>query len=159
LGGSEYLKQIHRLIKGDAPDLNLELEKAVQKTTLEAIMKGLVSSAHDCSEGGLVVALAECCVSNREDMIGAVIDRLTFDIRKDALLFGESQSRIILSCKKEYINEIANIARRNNAPFQIIGRTGGKQFKIVAGGRELINLFLEKMAEKWAYSLESLISA
>lgn len=157
LGGSEYLREVHNLIKGDVPALDLQLEQAVQATALEAIRKGLVSSAHDCSEGGLTVALAECCVSNREDMIGAVIDKLTFDIRKDALLFGESQSRIILSFRKEYINEIRNIAIRNNAPFQIIGRTGGKEFKIIAGKRELINLSLEKMAEKWASSLQSLI--
>ena len=159
LGGSEYIKEMHGLAKGDAPDLDLQLEQAVQHTALEAIRKGLVSSAHDCSEGGLAVALAECCISNREGMIGAVIDKLTFDITKDALLFGESQSRIILSCKEDFANEIRNIAARNSAPFQIIGQTCGKEFKIITGGKEIINLSLEKIAEKWAYSLESLISA
>jgi phosphoribosylformylglycinamidine synthase len=157
LGGSEYLKQIHRLIKGDAPDLNLELEKAVQKTTLEAITKGLVSSAHDCSEGGLAVALAECCVSNKENMIGAVIDGLIFDLRKNALLFGESQSRIILSCSKEFVDKIRDIAERNKVPFQIIGRTGGKEFRILDGRGEVINLSLREISERWSSSLGSFL--
>lgn len=159
LGGSEYLKEVRKLIKGDAPDLDLQLEQAVQQTALEAIRRGLTSSAHDCSEGGLAVALAECCVSNKENMIGAVIDSLIFDIRRDALLFGESQSRIILSCRNEFINEIRDIAGRNSVPFQIIGRTGGKEFNILNGRRELINLPIRKISEKWANSLQSLISA
>lgn len=157
LGGSEYLKEVQRLIKGDAPDLDLQLERAVQKTALEAIREGLVSSAHDCSEGGLAVALAECCVSNKEDMIGAVIDGLIFDIRKDALLFGESQSRIILSCGKEFVAEIRNMAERNSAPFQIIGRTGGNEFRILDGQREVINLPLGEISERWSSSLGSFL--
>ena len=157
LGGSEYLKEVHRLIKGDAPDLDLRLEQGVQKTALEAIMKGLVSSAHDCSEGGLAVALAECSISNKENMIGAVIDGLIFDIRKDALLFGESQSRIILSCSQEFVDEIRDIAERNNAPFQIIGRTGGKEFRILDGRGEVINLPLGEISKRWSSSLGSFL--
>jgi phosphoribosylformylglycinamidine synthase len=157
LGGSEYLKQIHRLIRGDAPDLNLQLEQGVQHTALETITKGLVSSAHDCSEGGLAVALAECCVSHKENMIGAVIDGLIFDLRKNALLFGESQSRIILSCSKEFVDKIRDIAERNKVPFQIIGRTGGKEFRILDSRGEVINLPLRKISEKWASSLQSII--
>jgi len=157
LGGSEYLKEVHRLIKGDAPDLDLRLEQGVQKTALEAIMKGLVSSAHDCSEGGLAVALAECSISNKENMIGAVIDGLIFDIRKDALLFGESQSRIILSCSQEFVDEIRDIAERNNAPFQIIGRTGGKEFRILDGRGEVINLPLGEISKRWPSSLGSFL--
>ena len=80
-GGSEYLKRVHKLIKGGAPELELKLEKAVQSVTLKAIRKGLANSAHDCSEGGLAVALAECCISNQENMVGAVIDNIDFNIR------------------------------------------------------------------------------
>lgn len=157
LGGSEYLKEVHGLIKGDSPELDLGLEKAVQQTTLEVIKKGLVSSAHDCSEGGLAVALAECCISNKENMIGAVIDGLTFNIRTDALLFGESQSRIVLSCSEKNSSKIRDIAKELGAHFKIIGRTGGKELKIINSKRILVNLFLERMSDKWANSLQSLI--
>ena len=157
LGGTEYLKEIHGRIKGEAPDLDLDLEQAVQNTALEAIRKGLVSSSHDCSEGGLAAALAECCISNKVNMIGAVIDGLAFEIRTDALFFGESQSRIILSSGEKNASKIRDIAQRFGVPFQIIGRTGGKELKIVNGKRILINLPLEKMSDKWANSLQALI--
>ena len=157
LGGSEYLKEVHGLIKGNAPELDLRLEEAVQRTALEAIKKGLVSSSHDCSEGGLAVALAECCISNKENAMGAVIDNLNFTDRKDAVLFGESQSRIILSCGKKSVTKIRDIAKKFDAPFQIIGKTGGKELKILDGKRILINVSFEKMLDKWANSLNQTI--
>jgi len=157
LGGSEYLKEIQGQIKGDAPDLDLKLEQAVHKAALESIGQGLVNSAHDCSEGGLAVALAECCISNKEKMFGALIDNLNFDIRRDALLFGESQSRIILSCNEKKVDNIRSIARKFNAPFQIIGRTGGEELKVLGFGDELINIPLEKLSKEWTDSLRSLI--
>jgi len=154
LGGSEYLKEIHGLTKGDAPYLNLDLENAVQQTTLEAIRKGLVSSAHDCSEGGLAVALAESCISNKENMLGAVIDNLNCKIRLDALLFGESQSRVILSCHDDSVEKIRNIANKNKAPFRLIGRTGGKKLLILAKRKEIIDLPLEALSREWRESLK-----
>ena len=165
LGGSEYLKQIHSQVRGNAPDLDLSLEKAVQNTALEAIKKGLVSSAHDCSEGGLTAALAESCISNPDRMIGAVIDiyphtnsnpsyfQLVCGYRKDALLFGESQSRIILSCGKESVSKIQNIAGKNKAPSQVIGKTGGKNLSVLEGKKKLINLPLEKLSKEWTGAL------
>ncbi len=159
LGGSEYLKMAHGLIKGDAPELDLRLEVAVQQATLEAIKKGLVSSAHDCSEGGLAVALAECCLSDRENPIGAVIDNLDFTGRKDAILFGESQSRIILSCSEESISKIRDIAKKFAAPFQIIGKTGGKKLKILNDKSVIIDLAVKRMVSKWTNSLQLLITA
>jgi len=154
LGGSEYLKEIYGLIKGNAPELDLELEKSVQCTVKEAIKEGLVSSAHDCSEGGLAVALAECCISNRGKMIGATIYNLPFNLRKDALLFGESQSRVIISCGKESFDKIADIAKKNKAPFCAIGECSGNDLKVVNNGEELISLLLEKLYAEWAHSLE-----
>ncbi len=154
LGGSEYLKEVHGLVRGPAPKLDIGLEKAVQKTALEAIRRGLVNSAHDCSEGGLAVALAECCISDKENMIGAVIDGLNHKIRTDAMLFGESQSRIILSCGKGHVPILKNIAKINKTPFRIIGRTEGKRLKISAGQKEAIDLPLERLDEIWRGSLK-----
>jgi len=157
LGASEYLKEVNRQIRGDAPDLHLQTEQAVQSTALEAIRKGLVNSAHDCSEGGLAVALAECCISNEENMMGAVIDNLNFTGRKDTILFGETQSRIILSCRKESVKKIRDIAKKFGSPFQTIGKVGGNKFKILEGKKILINLPLREINDKWANSLQSLI--
>jgi phosphoribosylformylglycinamidine synthase len=151
LGASEYLKEIHGAVKGDAPQLSLKLEQAVQKTVLEAIRRGLVNSAHDCSEGGLAVALAECCISNKENVIGAAIDNLDCSIREDALLFGESQSRIIVSCPWEAAEKIKKIAQKNKAPCRVIGVTANnKELKIVYKKKELISLPAEDLLRAWS---------
>jgi len=154
LGASEYLKEIHNLTKGNAPQLELKLEQAVQKTTLEAIEKGLVNSAHDCSEGGLAVALAESCISHKDQMIGADINNLDYEMRADALLFGESQSRIILSCSRDSAEKIRKIAREFKAPFRVIGKTGGSFLRILNNIEELIYLPLEDLYEEWNESLK-----
>jgi phosphoribosylformylglycinamidine synthase II len=130
LGGSEYLKTIHGLKQGRCPVIDLNLEKSVQKTTLEAIEKDLVQSAHDCSEGGLAVALAESCISNPAKKLGAKINLATGRLRNDALLFGESQSRIILSAKKTNVKKILQIAKKNKTPVSIIGCVSGSRLVI-----------------------------
>jgi phosphoribosylformylglycinamidine synthase len=157
LGASEYLKEIHNLTKGNAPQLDLKLEQAVQKTALKAIEKDLVNSAHDCSEGGLAVALAECCISNKDKMIGANINNLNYDMRLDALLFGESQSRIILSCSKDSVVKVRKIALGLKAPFCVIGKTGGRVLRILNDTEELIYLSLEDLNEEWSGSLKKKI--
>jgi len=148
-GGSEYLKVIHGLVKGDAPSLDLELEKSVQQTAFKAISEGLVVSAHDCAEGGLAVALAECCISNIEKPIGALVTNLSFNISKNALLFGETQSRIILSCRNEAVAKIEKIAEENNTPFAVIGKTGGDDLVIEVAGDILIAASLIDLKQAW----------
>jgi phosphoribosylformylglycinamidine synthase len=157
LGASEYLKEIHNLTKGNAPQLDLVLEQAVQKAAIKAIERGLVHSAHDCSEGGLAVALAESCISNKNNMIGANINKLNYDMRTDALFFGESQSRIIFSCSKDCVEKIRKIALEFKAPFCVIGKTGGRALRILSGIEELIYLPLEDLYEKWSGSLKKAI--
>jgi len=170
LGGSEYLKVIHNLKVGRPPRLNLEKEKAVQKTCLEAIEEGLVNSAHDCSEGGLAVALAECCISNPEDRIGAFINlspftshpsplpssRLTSHVSRvtvSALLFGETQSRIIISCHPKNFARIKEIAGKNKSSFLKLGKVGGDSLVIFTNGKELINIKVDELNRIWRNSL------
>jgi phosphoribosylformylglycinamidine synthase len=126
LGGSEYLKRIHGLKTGRAPRMDLVFAKRLSDFVLEIIRKGWVKSAHDCSEGGLAVALAECCMSNGEAMVGASIDLGAFGERLDAALFGEAQSRVIVSCAPENVLRIAKTA----LPIIVLGTTGGNELKI-----------------------------
>ena len=147
LGASEYLKQVHNLVKGEVPSLDIELEKRVQKSVLEMVEKNIVQSAHDCSEGGLAVAIAESCISG-DKVVGADIN-LSSDIRLDALLFGETQSRIIISCRKKNLSDIEVVAAKNNIPCNIIGKTGGSNLNISNFDREVVNLSLEEMLGSW----------
>jgi phosphoribosylformylglycinamidine synthase len=90
-------------------------------------------------------------------MIGANINKLNYDMRADALLFGESQSRIILSCSENSAEKIRKIALKFKVPFCIIGQTGGRVLRIVKAPEELIYLPLEKLFDEWSGSLEKKI--
>ena len=157
LGASEYLKVIHNLVKGDTPNLGLKEEKKIQDACLEMIHKGLIKSAHDCSEGGLAVSLAECCISS-PDLLGANI-KLDVNIRSDALLFGESQSRIVVTIQKEDLETLKGIASQHKIPFAEIGRVGGEKLKISLGSEEnvLIDLPVAKMMDLYDHSIERIM--
>ncbi|MDP8234079.1 MAG: phosphoribosylformylglycinamidine synthase subunit PurL [Candidatus Saelkia tenebricola] len=150
LGGSEYLKSIHGLKKGIAPSINLALEKRLQKMLLSLAKAKLILSAHDCSEGGLAVALAESCISGKKS-VGAAVS-LNTRIRNDALLFGETQSRVVVSCKQKDVKKIQEIAKKNNVPLQVIGKTGGSSLKITNAGKELVNTTVVKLSKAWLKS-------
>jgi phosphoribosylformylglycinamidine synthase len=130
LGGSEYVAQVHGKVGGKPPKLDVSREAAVGKTCRQLVSQHLIKSAHDCSEGGLAVALAECCLGK----VGAVVklDDLPglSKVRSDALLFGEAPSRIIISFDAAKESEVRAVAEKHSAPFQIIGSTGGKSLKI-----------------------------
>ena len=143
LGGSEYLKVIHDQVKGLPPALDLEGEKKLHDLLLEAIRSGLISSAHDCSEGGLAVALAEACISNKDKPLGAEISNLPSGLRSDILLFSESQSRVIISTDK--VTKMEELAEKFKVPCQVIGKVKGSRLKIL----NLIDLPIEKLNKSW----------
>lgn len=151
LGASEYLKAIHNLVRGDAPELNLDKEKRIQDACLEMIKTGMVKSAHDCSEGGLAVALAECCITSKEHL-GAQID-LNQKIRPDALLFGESQSRIIISLNEKNVPTIEKTANKHKVPFAVIGKVEGENLKI----GQMLNLSIRKLADAYDTAIERIM--
>src|SRR5512143_323022 len=124
IGGTEYLKVIHSQERGLPPDLDLDVEAALQKAAMEMISTGLVKSAHDCSEGGLAVALSECCFRGADDALGCEVE-IAETFRADAALFGETQSRIIISAVPADAGKLAEIAGRHGVPFKVMGRVGG----------------------------------
>ena len=142
LGGSAYLQVIHGKKTGSPPRCDLETAKTLHTTLLGLIQSGLVKSAHDCSDGGLAVALAESCVSQlvaRETprLIGAQIDLSSFkDIRLDALFFGETQSRIVISCKLLDIVKVVERAKLMGVPAIQIGKVGGDKLAIKTATEE-----------------------
>ncbi len=151
LGASEYLKVICNLVKGNAPELNLEEEKKVQDACLAMIKAGIVKSAHDCSEGGIAVALAECCISS-PDGWGAKI-KLNQDTRTDALLFGESQSRIIITVCPEDKTKMEKIAREYQISFSVIGEVEGHNLKIEG----MIDLPVKKLVDVYEFAIHRIM--
>lgn len=123
IGGSEYLYQLTGAIVGDAPFLDLDYEARLQRTCLRLMSIGRIKSAHDCSEGGLAVAMMECCFG--ADGIGAEISILSDSLRPDFALFGESQSMIILSVGPEDVEQTVEAAQAEEIDVAVIGRTTG----------------------------------
>ncbi len=129
IDGSEYLATYHRIVGGDAPFLDLAVEKRLHETVLGAIHAGLIRSAHDCSDGGLAVCLAECSMKS-PGHLGAEIRIEAGDIRKDALYFGEAQSRVVVTCDEANVAAVLARASDNGIAAQRIGIVGGSVLRI-----------------------------
>ena len=148
LGGSEYLKLIHGLVKGTPPWIDLKLEQAVQNCCLEAIDRGILRSAHDISDGGLAVSLAECCIGGPDRPLGVRIETHEM-IRGDALLFSESPSRIVVSLEEKNLAQLQELAAELRVPMHVIGTVGGARFVI----QPLLQLPVEELRSIWAHGL------
>ncbi len=148
LGGSEYLKLIHNIVKGTPPWIDLKLEQAIQNCCIEAIESGILRSAHDISDGGLAVALAECCIGGPDKALGVRAEMREM-IRGDALLFSESQSRILVSMQEKDLSQLQEIASRHAVPLQVIGAVGGSRFSI----QPILQLPVDELQVIWSSTL------
>ena len=149
LGGSEYLELIHGIIKGD-PYIDLDLEKRLHRCCLEAIKKGIINSAHDCAEGGLAVALAESCLANGHGFVG---QSWKTKGRLDTVLFGEAQSRIVVSVTPKAAAKLNTIAAKWEMPVTKLGVVRGKHFTLKGS----IDMPLEELRDAWWCGLEKLL--
>ena len=147
LAGSEYLAHLHGLVAG-RPELDLELEVNVQRLCLDAIQAGWVRSAHDCSDGGLAVALAECCIAGNLGLEAREIPAAGG--RVDSLLFGEQQSRIVVSVAPEHGPDLEQRARAAGVPITRLGAVAGERMMLGA----IIDLPISQLAEAWEHGLE-----
>lgn len=154
IGGSVYLEEIHGIEGGTSPKVDLEKEKKVQECCYKAIQLGLIDSAHDISEGGLAVALAESCISGNLGFDGEV----ETDYRADTLLFGEGQSRIIVSLSKSNLSMLQKVAEELGVKVSLLGSVKASGFKLkVNSGNEItgeIDIETKEIAKAWKNSLQ-----
>ncbi|MDP6350005.1 MAG: phosphoribosylformylglycinamidine synthase subunit PurL, partial [Chloroflexota bacterium] len=151
LDGSEYLKLIHGIEAG-APGIDLDLEARVQAACLAGIRSGVVRSAHDVADGGLAVAVAESAIAGG---IGATLDIDAADGRRDALLFGESASRIVVSTAPDRLADLERMCGENGASLTIIGRVGGARIALLPG----VEVALEEADGAWQYGLADALAS
>ena len=133
VGGSQFLKICHGLKQGPPPHVDLEDEMKVQRAVRDLIRQALVKSAHDCSEGGLAVALAECCF-NPDGLLGADVDLDAGDTPAATVLFNESQSRVIISVAEADAERAMSILRERGVPLQELGKVGSDELRIQING-------------------------
>jgi phosphoribosylformylglycinamidine synthase II len=161
IGGTEYLKVMHSREQGMPPWLDLEQEQSLQQCVLTLIQKGWVQSAHDCSEGGLLVTLAECCLTHPSTPFGAQVTLTQERIRLDALLFGESPSRVLVSVKQEHLDHVRQCIQDMVAkvPMLSIGHvTDNEHMDVTVQGSKnqavcYMSLPLTDLADRWHNSL------
>jgi phosphoribosylformylglycinamidine synthase len=127
IGGSRYLQVIHGKKTGACPKLDLKVELALHKVLIEAAGQKILQSAHDCSDGGFALALAECCFTGatHEAKNKGVKSSLPGKGRVDGRLFGETQSRAIVSCKPSDAEKLESLAKQLGVPFEKLGVVGG----------------------------------
>ncbi len=148
---------------GEVPGIDLQAERAVQNACLEAAETGLLASAHDCSDGGLAVALAECCFSSlTRSAVGADIKVpafLTDSLPAASTLFSETPSRIIVSFPASSRAGLENIAARAQCPFTPIGEVGGNRLRIKLNHENAISIDVSEMETVWRTSLSRKLEA
>ena len=162
IGGSEYLATLHGKVLGTPPALDLAREASLQKLIVSLIREGTVESAHDCSEGGLAVALAECTFDSGG--IGVTADIALSEVGfageanrvewVNATLFGESASRIVVSASDEKAAAVIAAARAAGIPATVIGKTGGDRIRMTVDGQAAIDSLVTDAEHAWATAIE-----
>lgn len=157
LGGSEYLAAIHHTIAGQPPQIDFDLERRVQAVCREGIRRGWIQSAHDCAEGGVAIALAECCISSNH---GAEIDLVgsgSFGVNRiDQMLFAEGGARIIVSVKPEDKAEWEAYLQQELSDWSQLGQVGTQagNLRISSGQQNLIDVTIADITHTWSTAIE-----
>jgi len=158
LGGSEYLKLAYDVVRGRPPEIDLEAERALQSLVVMLSDDAIIRSAHDCSDGGLAVTLAECAFDT--DDIGAAVSIPAAAVSRSgarnraAALFGESASRVIVSVAPENADTVIARANAAGVPARAIGRTGGSRITIDVDGEKTIDVSRAEAEHVWASAVE-----
>ena len=161
LGGSEYLKVIHGVVRGVPPALDLALEKALQRVLVTGAGARLIRSAHDCAEGGLAVTLAECCFDTG---LGAEVDLAAVKAEAAgfgdlATLFGESASRAVVTVSAGRAAELVALAAGAGVPATVIGRVGGDRIRVSIAGHLVLDEPLATAEHVWSTAIESRVES
>jgi phosphoribosylformylglycinamidine synthase len=151
-GSSEYAKEILGAVWGYPPELDLEQEAALQKGLVEMIQAGLVESAHDCSSGGLAVALAEPAFGNG---IGLRVDVASHRLPAEFALFGEDASRVVMSCDPAQLAGIKQVGAKHGLAVDVLGETVPDQFEIKLDGRVVVSASVAELRDVYESALET----
>ena len=158
LGGSEYLKVMHDLVRGVPPALDLAAERALQSLLVKLAAERLIRSAHDCSDGGLAVTIAECAFETigigAEISLEAVQAATDDAVNVAAALFGESATRAVVSVVPEQLTAVLRHAAALHVPARVIGQTGGSRLRMAVGGAMVIDQSVDEAERVWSTAID-----
>ena len=157
MGGSEYFEYIHKFIGGKCPVVNFQESKINMNLVLDVIGKNLLKTAHDCSKGGLAVAVSELCMTHEigcnvslEKVPGPKLD-------VDRVLFSESHSRYLLVLEKKNLKKLEELSKKSKASYKMIGVFGGENIRFNKENKHVIDLRVDKAQKTWFNSLRELV--
>jgi len=158
LGGSEYLKVIHELVRGVPPALDLAAERALELLLVALSEERFVRSAHDCSDGGIAITLGECCFDTAGMGAEVELDRVRVAgseaVNVAAALFGESASRVVIGVSPDDVTAMLQRAAAAGVPAKVIGRTGGNRLRVAVAGETVIDVSVDEAERVWSSAIE-----
>lgn len=157
MGGSEYHEYVHGIVGGNVPKVNISYDTKVMHTMLNLIRNDMVNSAHDCSKGGLAVAVSEMCISSN---IGVEVDLVNVPnecSRIDDLLFSESHSRFVVSVEKGKVSNVTDLLKGNGIHHGILGKVKGNSIRFTRDGTNVVNVSIDKAVDAWINTLEEIV--
>jgi phosphoribosylformylglycinamidine synthase len=156
LGGSEYLWALHGVEAGCPPPLDLRIERSLIGLLRALSREGLAKSLHDCSDGGLLVAVAECCLAPRRTM-GAWLDLDPAGMDSEALLFGEDASRAVVTCAPGREKVIRDAAGEAGIRSKVVGKVGGERLRVTLDGGPCVDLAVAEIRDAWENGLRVVV--
>ncbi|MDH3696607.1 MAG: phosphoribosylformylglycinamidine synthase subunit PurL [Nitrosopumilus sp.] len=157
LGGSEFFEYIHKFVGGKCPTVNFENSKKNMKSVLNIIKNNLVKSVHDCSKGGLAIAVSELCMTNQVGCKVSLDKVPSGKLAVDRILFSESHSRYLLVFEKKNLKQVEILLKKDNVSFKQIGRFGGDTIQFTNGVQSIIDLRVDNAQKTWSNSLRDLV--
>jgi phosphoribosylformylglycinamidine synthase len=159
IGGSEYLKLVYDRVAGMPPMIDLTRERSLQSLVVALAGDRLLRSAHDCSDGGIAVTLAECCFGTGGMGAEASLEsvKVAREVRTNeaAALFGETASRIVVSISADDVVTVLERASAAGVPSRVIGRTGGNRLRIATDGQVTVDVAIGEAERIWSTAIES----
>jgi len=156
MGGSEYLWVLHGLEAGSPPPLDLRIERSLIGLLRSLGREGLAKSIHDCSDGGMLVAVAECCLAPRRTR-GACLDLDPAGMETEGLLFGEDASRAVVTCAPGREKAVRDAAAEAGVRSKVIGKVGGDRLTVTLDGAPCLDLPVAELRKAWENGLRVVV--
>ncbi|MDH3780530.1 MAG: phosphoribosylformylglycinamidine synthase subunit PurL [Nitrosopumilus sp.] len=157
LGGSEFFEYVHKFVGGKCPTVNFENSRKNMKSVLNIIENNLVKSVHDCSKGGLAIAVSELCMTNEMGCKVSLEKVPGEKLAVDRILFSESHSRYLLVFEKKNLKQVESLLKKGKVSFKQIGQFGGDKIQFTNGTQPVINLRVDKAQKTWSNLLRDLV--